>query len=163
MTQLTRSSFSKDLDVLLGAIRTADFIAIDTELTGLGLASDKLEFLDTLQERYTKLRSSASQFQLIQYGICTYHWDQNTKGYIAKPFNAFLFPRSGSNAMGLNKTFVCQASSLEFLRNHKFDFNALINDGMKDQFLIIRIVLCQSCRRRSGSKANREYQGRNYH
>lgn len=128
--QVTPESLQKDLQWITGILCTADFIAIDCEMTGLGMANDRLDFLDSLQERYTKVRTSAEQFQLVQYGICAFKWESESKAYVATPLNAFIFPKASSGALGIQKTFVCQASSLEFLKSHSFDFNAWIEQGL---------------------------------
>ena len=128
--QVTPESLQNDIRWIKMILYTADFIAIDCEMTGLGMANDKLDFLDSLQERYAKVATSAGQFQLVQYGICAFKWDTETKAYVATPLNAFIFPKASSGALGIQKTFVCQASSLEFLKSHSFDFNAWIEQGL---------------------------------
>ena len=128
--QVTPESLQTDLQWITQILCAADFIAIDCEMTGLGMAHDRLDFLDSLQERYTKVRTSAEQFQLVQYGICAFKWESESKAYVATPLNAFIFPKASSGALGIQKTFVCQASSLEFLKSHSFDFNAWIEQGM---------------------------------
>jgi poly(A)-specific ribonuclease len=129
---VTNKTLRKLFPAIKAAIAEADFIAIDCELTGLNGAQsfDKLEFLDSIQDRYLKVRTSATSFQLIQFGLCTFQWSSFHRAYVAKPFNAYIFPKPSSSSLGFNPTFLCQASSLQFLRTHKFDFNAWINDGI---------------------------------
>ncbi len=127
--QISRSNASQLLPLIKKSILEADFIAIDTELTGLGSLNERSEWLDSLQDRYTKLRCSASQYQMVQFGICTFHWDTMKQSYIAKPFHAYLFPPT-SSSLGLGKHFTCQASSLTFLSSHSFDFNTWIAQGL---------------------------------
>jgi hypothetical protein len=128
--QVSPESFKEDLPWITGILEKADFVAIDCEMSGLGLAHDRLDFLDSLQERYAKVRTSAGQFQLVQYGVCAFTWDPVSGTYIATPVNAFIFPKTSSAALGLQKSFLCQASSLEFLKTHSFDFNAWIEQGL---------------------------------
>ncbi|KAJ3161809.1 hypothetical protein HDU86_006580 [Geranomyces michiganensis] len=130
--EVIRSTFQHALlPIIASAIAEADFIAIDGEFTGLGTGRDlEIDYLDTVEERYRKLRRSALQFQLTQYGLCTFKWDEAAQKYIAKPFNCYVFPLAGRKAFGLEKSFTCQASSLLFLRDCKFDFNKWISHGI---------------------------------
>lgn len=72
--------FVEVLPLVEKAIATADFVAIDTELSGLFDESTKESPIDDVQDRYTKLRSSCEQdsFIIIQMGLCTFHWDTDS-------------------------------------------------------------------------------------
>ncbi|KAJ3002533.1 hypothetical protein HKX48_002275 [Thoreauomyces humboldtii] len=129
--EVLRNNFDAFLPQIEEAIASADFIAIDTEFTGLGIGPDyNIEYLDTVQERYAKGRLSAEHFQITQYGICPFQWDEDAKQYLAKPFNCFVFPHKGNHAFGLDRQFACQAGSMVFLRDNKFDFNTWISQGV---------------------------------
>lgn len=117
---ITRKSFTSDLPKIINAIKDADFISIDAEFSGLG---PSIDYIDDLQSRYGKLRAAAMDYQLLQYGICTFKWDSDKSMYLAQPFYAYLFPNSG-------KTFKSSASSLAFLRKYNFDFNGWIDNGI---------------------------------
>ncbi|KAI8916855.1 ribonuclease H-like domain-containing protein [Entophlyctis helioformis] len=129
--EVTRHNFEETLPAVAEAIQGADFLSIDTEFTGLGIdPSQRIDLLDTPQERYVKQRSSAAQFLPIQIGLCAFAWNAETNTYLAKPFNFFIFPRPGSRAFNLDRTFGSQASSLDFLYGNSFDFNKWIRDGI---------------------------------
>lgn len=117
---ITKKSFAADLPKMITAINEADFLSIDAEFSGLG---PNIDYIDDLQSRYGKLRAAAMDYQLLQYGICTFKWDSVKRIYMAQPFYAFLFPNSGRN-------FKSSASSLTFLRKYNFDFNAWIDNGI---------------------------------
>ncbi|KAL2912729.1 hypothetical protein HK105_207721, partial [Polyrhizophydium stewartii] len=128
---VTRGNFEQLLGTVREAIQAADFVAFDTEFTGLGITDgEQLDLLDTAQERYAKRRCSALQFQPIQVGICAFQWDDEVELFVARPFNFFVFPRTGSKALGLERTFTVQASSLEFLASNNFDFNRWVVHGV---------------------------------
>jgi hypothetical protein len=74
--EVTTENFPDSLIELEAAIHECDFVAIDTELTGLRSSKEeKVRFLDTQAEYYLRLRESARKFLVIQYGICTFQWD----------------------------------------------------------------------------------------
>eukprot|EP01105_Mastigella_eilhardi_P024053 TRINITY_DN6187_c1_g1_i1.p1 TRINITY_DN6187_c1_g1~~TRINITY_DN6187_c1_g1_i1.p1 ORF type:complete len:534 (+),score=154.04 TRINITY_DN6187_c1_g1_i1:249-1850(+) len=118
------------LPVVQKAIAEADFIAIDTELTGLcSDDSRKMSLLDDIQERYTKLRHTATEnnFLIIQYGVCPFVWRDGR--YLAQPFNFYVFPRPLSR-VSPDPRFLCQSSSIDFLVRCGFDFNKLFREGV---------------------------------
>jgi len=74
--EVVRTNFRAARRVVMdAAIKGADFVAIDTELTGLqAKQADRYLIADTLEERYAKLVSSATQFGVTQYGVATFKW-----------------------------------------------------------------------------------------
>lgn len=83
--EVVRTNFTEALPLIKDAIDKSVFIAFDTELTGTlsvccyikGLDSSgkkRSEIYDTIEERYQKVKDSATQFIISQY-----------------PFNFFLF------------------------------------------------------------------------
>jgi poly(A)-specific ribonuclease len=55
-----------------------------------------------------------------QFGLSIFISDSSSNSYTAHTYNFYICPRSFG---GLDPRFVCQASSLEFLSSHNFDFN----------------------------------------
>jgi poly(A)-specific ribonuclease len=68
---------------------------------------------------------SAQKFLVSQFGLSTFKCVDGQ--YTAKTYNFNIFPRQ---FMNFDKRFACQASSLEFLTEHKFDFNKFIYEGV---------------------------------
>ncbi|KAK5669258.1 hypothetical protein QVD99_003666 [Batrachochytrium dendrobatidis] len=129
--EVVQSNFEEVLDSVREAIENADFIAVDTEFTGLGLTpNERLSLLDTPQERYLKHRSAARLFEPIQIGLAAFKWDAEQGVYMSKPFNFNIYPRTGNKFFGLDRTFCVQISSLEFLEGNGFDFNKWIREGI---------------------------------
>lgn len=79
---------------------------------------------DTGNERYDKVRQNIGQFIIIEAGITTFRFVQDQNKYEADKYTFYLFPRSFSS---IDSKFMCQASSLEFLSQHNFDFNKVRN------------------------------------
>ncbi|XP_054155569.1 poly(A)-specific ribonuclease PARN-like [Oppia nitens] len=142
---VTRHNFLQVIGQLEAIIADADFLTIDTELTGLRRMDTKaLNLLDTIDERYFKLRQSIAGFNLIQFGLTCFKKsvtntttngaDTNTGGYQydCHSYNFYIFPQKSptiNKAMG-DRVFSVQTSSLQFLANNGFDFNKLIIDGI---------------------------------
>ena len=67
---VTKANFIEVLRQIDSVIAGSDFISIDTEFTGLKRPDAKsLQVLDTIEERYTKLKQSISGFNIIQIGV----------------------------------------------------------------------------------------------
>jgi hypothetical protein len=79
---------------------------------------------DTGAERYDKLRQNIGHFIVMEAGITTFRYVQDQNMYEANEYTFYLFPRSFSS---IDSKFMCQASCLEFLCQHNFDFNKVRN------------------------------------
>ncbi|XP_003726420.1 pre-piRNA 3'-exonuclease trimmer [Strongylocentrotus purpuratus] len=126
--EINRSSHSSESKNILQSIQDSSFIAIDTEFTGLhATQSDINSLFDTPAQRYEKLRRMAMQYTICQLGVSAFVKVPNTNTYEAHTYNFHLFPRSISS---LDARFTCQASSIEFLCKHNFNFNKLFYEGV---------------------------------
>ena len=73
---ITISNFAERLDFILDSVKTADFIAIDSEFSGLNVGyEDILHGYDEAEERYQKLKHNCSTMNAFQFGIATLKWD----------------------------------------------------------------------------------------
>ncbi|CAI5728159.1 unnamed protein product [Peronospora destructor] len=126
---VTRHNFSKCLSELQKDLKlpTCRFVAIDTEFTGLSPNElEREQYLDTLEERYRKVKRAGESFLITQFGLSTVHLNKKNQFHI-KTWNFYIFPRPYGS---LDERFLCQASSLQFLSDHGFDFNKFIGDGI---------------------------------
>ena len=93
--ELNNENFAENLDGTLESIRTADFIALDTEFSGLSVGfEDQSNSFDQVEDRYQKLKHNCSRMNAFQIGIATFKWDPDQRKYVSRPFNAFVFPHS---------------------------------------------------------------------
>ncbi|GCC37915.1 hypothetical protein chiPu_0016425, partial [Chiloscyllium punctatum] len=72
MCEVTAANFQSLYPQILEEIASCDFVAIDTELTGLhsfGSPTAQLSLFDNPQERYDKLRPSVTRFTVSQIGV----------------------------------------------------------------------------------------------
>jgi len=126
--EITSSNFKEKLPEIEAAIDTASFLAIDGEFTGLN-AYRGISHFDLPAERYDKLQESARQFLLVQFGLCTFHYEPSTDSYSNQAFNFYVWPRPCSRSAP-DPRFLCQTSSIDFLTNQNFDFNKLFKQGV---------------------------------
>eukprot|EP00095_Tigriopus_kingsejongensis_P008480 snap_masked-scaffold18_size714446-processed-gene-4.9 protein:Tk08480 transcript:snap_masked-scaffold18_size714446-processed-gene-4.9-mRNA-1 annotation:"hypothetical protein SINV_07959" len=110
------------------AIDEAAFVAIDGEFTGLhtGRAGGAW---DTPAERYESVRESARQFLLVQFGLCTFHYDAERDVYSHRAYNFYVWPKPYAR-QAPDLRFMCQTSSIDFLSRQDFDFNKLFKRGI---------------------------------
>lgn len=127
--EILRKSFHESLSVVSEAIDSASFLAIDAEFSGLNVKWGVQNSFDTPQERYLKLKEGSKDFIIIQFGLCTFAWDNKLELFIAKPFNFYIFPKVW-NRQCPDVRFLCQSSSIDFLTEHNFDFNKLFYEGI---------------------------------
>ena len=135
MSNITSENFDDVSESLCAAIAESDFCAIDCEMTGLNSRSGNANSpSDNYQARYLSVRDSAMNFLLLQYGITTFKFDPSSNRYVCRPYNVYLFPRPPSFRPGDERDdvrFLCQASSISFLCQHKFDFNKCFREKTK--------------------------------
>ncbi|XP_076473085.1 pre-piRNA 3'-exonuclease trimmer-like [Babylonia areolata] len=134
MCEVTKSSFEQLFPLIEKTIKEADFIAIDSEFTGLTVRdNDKPSLFDTSEERYRKIKNSVSRLSLCQIGISAFVRDKDQQSYQAHTYNFPLCPM----AFGpISPGFYWQTSSLQFMSHFNFDFNTCVYEGvsfMNDQ------------------------------
>lgn len=141
MVDVVRDNFEDLFPEIKEAIEQSAFVAIDTEFTGLYTTDGSQPSLfDGPETRYKKLKKTASQFLISQFGLTAFVQSKDDSNrYVAHTYNFSLFP----NSFGpLDVRFLCQASSLEFLCQHNFDFNKFIYNGVSflnnDQLLLVQ-------------------------
>jgi len=140
--EVTRDNFIETLPLLYLAIKEADFVAVDCEFSGLSTNRDsQTDVLDSLQQRYEKLKSSAQNFMLLQFGLAAFSWSEEEKIYYVKSFNFYIFPitssqskSGGTRSFRKDRCFQFQMSAIEFLCSHQFDFNKCFLKGKKLHF-----------------------------
>jgi hypothetical protein len=74
------------------AVDECDFIAMDTELTGLadGYRSNRS---DSTATRFAKNRKAAAEFALTQLGLCAFRKDTLKGTWVAKPLSVYVLPQ----------------------------------------------------------------------
>ncbi|XP_027208693.2 poly(A)-specific ribonuclease PNLDC1 isoform X2 [Penaeus vannamei] len=128
MVDVTVDNFPQLLPQILEDIKTAAFISLDTEFTGLlADAAFKGSLFDDGLQRYQKLSCNIRKFMICQMGMAVFKGIPHTNGYTVTSYNFYLRPHSCTS---FDPTFMCQTSSLEFLQRFKFDFNKWLYGGI---------------------------------
>ncbi|KAK7475651.1 hypothetical protein BaRGS_00033077 [Batillaria attramentaria] len=142
MCEVLRSSFEALFPSIEKAIKQADFVAIDTEFTGLVTdGQNRPSLFDTSEERYRKLRNSVTHLSVRQFGLSAFIKDKNSSGYEAHTYNFPLIPASFGP---VDSCYIVQASSTEFLCRFNFDFNKCAYEGVPFLNDVQERLLCQS-------------------
>ncbi|KAK6184483.1 hypothetical protein SNE40_006951 [Patella caerulea] len=127
MCEVIKSNFEALFPFIEKAIKQCEFVALDTEFTGLQLdESCKPSLFDTSEDRYLKLRRSFTHFTISQIGLSAFV-NINENKYEAHTFNFYLFPHAFGSS---DVRFTIQASSFSFLTKHNFDFNKFVYEGV---------------------------------
>ena len=90
--EVTKTNFEEKLPQIEAAIEDAIFVSIDGEFTGLN-DGPRETALDIPAERYEKARQSTNKFLLVQFGLCTFHYDPKRDKYTNKAFNFYVWPK----------------------------------------------------------------------
>ena len=74
---ITIKNFAEKLQFILDSVKTADFIALDSEFSGLNVGYEDIPHgYDEAEQRYQKLKHNCSRMNAFQFGIATLKWDQ---------------------------------------------------------------------------------------
>ena len=94
---VTSANFAEAMARLEAVLPGCAFVAFDEEMTGIQLnASTVPAFGDTPEQRYAKMRRVATEFTLMQVGICVFTAEDDA--FVAHPFNFYVCPDSNSGA-----------------------------------------------------------------
>ncbi|EFJ39774.1 hypothetical protein VOLCADRAFT_108501 [Volvox carteri f. nagariensis] len=134
---VTRHNFEVMLPMVRRYLASCDFFAFDCEMTGLFLDGQTENYLDDMQDRYTRTAAAAQSFIITQFGLsCFRRQPEPGPGgearYLAATFNFYLFPRPPEGAaFGSSRRFLCDAGSLSFLASQldRENFSNNANNG----------------------------------
>ena len=108
MVRVVRSNFENSFVAFEAALKDAQFVAIDEEMTGIDLSDKQWRYsrADSAAVRYRKMAAVAERFSLIQFGVCPFvprdggaaagapfPLDATAEGapLVAHPFGVFVF------------------------------------------------------------------------
>merc|ERR1740121_2012052 len=129
----TRRNFGKVLADFESRLQGADFVAIDTELTGVELEGKPDTFDESADIRLDKCCRIAEKYTLIQLGLTVVGRGRESAEqscFTCASYNLFAFPYVGPEHGSWDVSFSCQASALQFNSTHRVNFNTWIGDGV---------------------------------
>lgn len=125
IVDIHKDNFAQLWPSLLLAIKTASFIAIDTELSGLG--NRRALQAKSVDDRYKGISAAAKSRSIISLGLsCFKLWpqsDSDTKiwKYTVQTFNIMTL---------CTEDYIVEPMALQFLVDHGFDFNKQYAQGV---------------------------------
>lgn len=124
---ITKENFSALLPQISETIQNCDFIAIDTELSGLMREKSSNRF-DLPEERFATAVEQSRGYFIMQFGLSCFT-RVNDLHYNNKTYNFYIFPQANSGG-DIDRTFSLQSHAIQFLTQHGFDFNKLFKHGV---------------------------------
>lgn len=126
---VTNENFLQLLPEITHTIQQCDFIAIDTELSGL-MRDRTLNRFDLPEERFSKAFESSRGYFIMQFGLSCFTRKDADNLFDNRTYNFYIFPQPHENYGDIDRTFSLQAHAIQFLSGNNFDFNKLFKHGI---------------------------------
>lgn len=150
---LSRYNFSRSIPLLTHCLRTADYISIDLEFSGLHLKEAKEKPTDSISDRYSKYRQAVQTFAPLQVGICAFKVEHDE--LTCMPFNV--------NVLSSTRLLKADPRTMAFLGKHRFDFNRLFTSAVPYTSLQEHLALGSAASTTSASLSSVSKQSKSSH
>ncbi|XP_059057054.1 pre-piRNA 3'-exonuclease trimmer-like isoform X2 [Achroia grisella] len=126
--EITKQNFVEQLPNITKDLKRSCFVGFDAEFTAI-LSDEKFKYrlFDTNEKRYDNIKTELSKIIMTQVGLTMFQYERDLDTYVAVGYTFHLCPQMVGD---VHQSFVFQASTLNFLCKHKFDFNKFIYEGL---------------------------------
>ncbi|KAJ2952915.1 hypothetical protein O0L34_g7283 [Tuta absoluta] len=127
--EITTKNFLEQFDNITKDLKKSCFVGFDAEFTAI-LSGEcfKHRLFDTPEERYDRIKTEVSKMIMTQVGLTMFQYDREHDSYIATGYTFHLCPQVFGD---IDQSFIFQASTLQFLCRHNFDFNKFTYEGLR--------------------------------
>lgn len=153
---ITTQNFDSELARIKQAIKGCDFIAMDTEFTGLNFGENsKRTNIDNSNVLYKKHKYVCEKYQAIQVGLCIFTWDEGSNSYLSHPYNFYVLPTT--QLEGENRPMLFDPDTCQFLQKYEFNWDLLFKYGVSYKTKQSKDEIKLKCQRvfKSGYQSNR--------
>ncbi len=77
---VNESNFWDVLPRILESISIAEYVSVDLEMTGVLFSSNTRARKPTLEEVYSRAKAGAEGFQILQFGMTCFYYDEDING-----------------------------------------------------------------------------------
>lgn len=127
------STFDKVLADFESRLARAEFVAIDTELTGVDIEGEIDHYDESAAVRLERICRVAERYTLIQIGLTVVGRIKNghEETLSCASYNFYASPGGGEcKELSRDPVFMSQSSALSFNSKHRLDFNTWISQGI---------------------------------
>lgn len=128
MVEVTSQNFKSLLPKFEEQIKSASFVCLDFEFSGLHTnRCSGISLFDTTQERYSILRNSCQDYTVIQCGLSLFKYDKISRTYSCNTYTFWIFPQMNEF---IKRQTNFESAACNFLTRYDFDFNKSIYGGI---------------------------------